>query len=90
MAEPMSLRLDEKTRRRMSRIARGKRMTTSEAVRDAIESWMEREAPSGSPYQAVSDLLGVVRGRNRRRSVKTGRQFTRLLKRRLKRRRKKK
>jgi Arc/MetJ-type ribon-helix-helix transcriptional regulator len=81
---PLTLRLDDKTRRRIARIARGKRISTSEAVRDAIESWMERESPAGSPFTAVFDLLGVVRGRNRKRSVKTGRQFAKLLKRRRK------
>ncbi|HTV60374.1 MAG TPA: ribbon-helix-helix protein, CopG family [Verrucomicrobiae bacterium] len=85
MPKPLSLRLDDKTRRRISRLARGKRLSTSDAIRDAIERWIEQEAPAGSPYQAVADLLGVARGRNRNRSSRTGRAFAKLLKRRRKR-----
>jgi len=85
MANPVTLRLDEKTRRRIARIARGRRVSTSEAIRDAIDRWIDRETSVHSLYDAVSDLIGVVRGRNRKRSMQTGRQFTKLLKRRRKR-----
>ncbi len=80
MASPLTLRLDEKTRKRIARIARRKRLSTSEVVRQAIEAWAERHEPISSPYEAVTDLIGVARGGNSKRSVKTGRSFAKLLK----------
>ena len=80
MASPLTLRLDEKTRQRIARIAARKRLSTSEFIRQAIESWTARQEPVASPYELVSDLLGVVRGANRKRSTQTGRRFTKLLK----------
>ena len=80
MASPLTLRLDEKTRKRIARIARRKRLSTSEVVRQAIEAWAEQHAPVTSPYEVVKDLLGVVHGGNPKGSVQTGRRFTKLLK----------
>jgi hypothetical protein len=80
MASPLTLRLDEKTRKRIVRIARRKQLTISEVVRQAIEAWAERHEPIASPYDAVKDLIGVVHGGNPKGSVQTGRQFTKLLK----------
>jgi Arc/MetJ-type ribon-helix-helix transcriptional regulator len=82
MASPLTLRLDEKTRKRMVRIAKRKRLSISEVVRQAIEAWAERHEPTASPYEAVKDLIGVVHGGNPKGSVRTGRRFTKLLKRR--------
>jgi Arc/MetJ-type ribon-helix-helix transcriptional regulator len=56
MASPLTLRLDEKTRKR---IARRKRLSASEVVRQAIELWAERQEPVTSPYEAVRDLIEV-------------------------------
>jgi hypothetical protein len=82
MASPLTLRVDETTRKRIARIARRKQLSTSEVVRQAIEAWAERHEPTASPYEAVTDLIGVVRGGNPKRSEQTGRQFAKLLKRR--------
>lgn len=82
MASPLTLRLDEKTRQRIVRIARRKQLSTSEVVRQAIEAWADRQEPVTSPYEVMADLLGVVHGGNPRRSVQTGRQFADLLKKR--------
>jgi Arc/MetJ-type ribon-helix-helix transcriptional regulator len=82
MASPLTLRLDEKTRKRISRIARRKQLSTSEVVRQAIEAWADRHEPVDSPYEAIRDLIGVVHGGNPKRSVQTGRHFTKLLKKR--------
>ena len=79
-ASPLTLRLDEKTRKRIARIAQRKRLTTSEVVRQAIEAWAERQEPITSPYEAMKDLIGVVHGGNPRGSVQTGRRFAKLLK----------
>jgi len=81
MASPFSLRLDEKTRRRIARIARRKQLSTSEVVRSAIALLAEREEGEARPYERIADLLGVARGRNRKRSVQTGRRFRKLLRR---------
>lgn len=80
MASPLTLRLDEKTRQRIARIARRKQLSTSEVIRQAIEAWTAHHEPVASPYELVSDLLGVVRGTNPKRSTNTGRRFTKLLK----------
>jgi Arc/MetJ-type ribon-helix-helix transcriptional regulator len=86
MASPLTLRLDEKTRKRIARIARRKRLSTSEVVRQAIEAWAERQEPIASPYEAMADLIGVVHGGNPKRSVNPGRSFAKLLKQRRRRR----
>jgi len=80
VASPLTLRLDEKTRKRIVRIARRKQLSISEVVRQAIEAWAERHEPIASPYEVVKDLIGVVHGGNPKGSVQTGRQFTKLLK----------
>jgi hypothetical protein len=79
MTSPLTLRLDEKTRKRIARIARRKQLSTSEVVRQAIEAWANRHEPIVSPYEAVKDLIGVVHGGNPKGSVQTGRRFTKLL-----------
>ncbi|HEV1996327.1 MAG TPA: ribbon-helix-helix protein, CopG family [Candidatus Acidoferrum sp.] len=80
MASPLTLRLDEKTRQRIARIARRKRLSTSEVIRRAIEAWAEHQEPVGSPFEVMADLIGVVRGGNPKRSEQTGRSLTKLLK----------
>jgi hypothetical protein len=80
MASPLTLRLDAKTRQRLERIARRKRLSTSEVVRQAIEAWADRQEPITSPYEVVADLLGIVHGGKADRSEQTGRRFARLLK----------
>jgi predicted DNA-binding protein len=82
MASPLTLRLDEKTRQRIARIARRKQLSTSEVVRQAIEAWVDRQEPVATPFEVMKDLIGVVHGGNPKRSEQTGRQFTALLKRR--------
>ncbi len=67
MASPLALRLDEKTRRQIARIARRKRLSTSEVIRQAIDAWAAREEPASVPFAQISDLLGVVRGGNPKR-----------------------
>ncbi|MGC1605929.1 MAG: ribbon-helix-helix domain-containing protein [Candidatus Acidiferrum sp.] len=82
MASPLTLRLDPKTRQRIARLARRKRLSTSEVIRQAIAAWADRQEPVASPYEAMMDLIGIVRGGNPKRSERTGRQFAALLKRR--------
>jgi hypothetical protein len=86
VASPITLRLDEKTRQRIARLARRKRPSTSEVLRQAIAAWADRQEPVTSPYRAMKDLIGVVRGGNPKRSQQTGRRFAALLMRRRRRR----
>lgn len=79
MTSPLTLRLDEKTRKRIARIASRKHVSTSEVVRRAIEAWTDLQEPVTLPYEAISDLIGVVRGKNPKRSAQTGRGFRKLL-----------
>ncbi len=82
MASPLTLRLDPKTRQRIVRLARRQRLSTSEVIRQAIAAWADRQEPVTSPYDAMRDLIGIVRGGNPKRSEQTGRRFTALLKKR--------
>jgi predicted DNA-binding protein len=79
MPSPVTLRVDKETRQRIARIARRKQVSASEVIRQAIETWIE-EQEAGSPYEMVSDLIGIVHGGNRKRSAGGGRQFVTLLK----------
>ena len=76
MATLLKLRLDEKTHKRIALFAHQNKISSSEVVRRAVESW----ACLHLPYEAVSDLIGVVRGGNPKRSEQTGRRLTKLLK----------
>jgi len=82
MASPLTLRLDPKTRQRIARLARRQRLSASEVIRQAIAAWADRQEPVTSPYDAMRDLIGIVRGGNPKRSEQTGRRFTALLKKR--------
>ena len=80
MASPLTLRLDEKTRQRIARLARREQLSISEVIRRAIAAWADHREPITSPYEAIKDLIGVVSGGNPKRSEQTGRSFTALLK----------
>lgn len=82
MASPLTLRLDAETRARIERIARRKGLSTSELVRLAIATWTDRQELTSQPYEAMSDLIGTVRGGDPRRSEQAGRKFATLLRRR--------
>ena len=83
MDSPVTLRLDKDTRQRVARIAREKRVSASEVIREAIDSWIKlhEAAQAAAPYDGAADLIGVVRGGDPKRSTRTGIQFKRLLKR---------
>lgn len=80
MPSPLTLRLERKTRQRIARIASRRQISTSEVIRQAIEAWVERQEPIAAPYEAMADLLGVVKGGNPHRSKETGRRFREILK----------
>jgi predicted DNA-binding protein len=76
----MTLRVDKKTRQRIARIAHRKQVSASEVIRQAIETCIEEQEPAGSPYEMVSDLIGILHGGNGKGSAGAGRQFALLLK----------
>ncbi len=80
MPSPLTLRLEKKTRQRITRIASRKQISTSEVIRQAIEAWVERQEPIAAPYEAMADLIGVVNGGNPQLSTETGRRFREILK----------
>ena len=80
MSSPLTLRLERKSRQRIARIATRKQISTSEAIRQAIEAWVERQEPMAAPYEAMADLIGVVNGGKPERSAETGRRFREALK----------
>jgi Arc/MetJ-type ribon-helix-helix transcriptional regulator len=80
MASPLTLRLKKEIRERITRIARRKKVSVSEAVRQAIEDWAEREEPTVSAYELMEPYIGVVRGGDPTRSEGTGRRLAELLK----------
>jgi predicted DNA-binding protein len=82
MDSPVTFRLDKETRERIARIARERQLTASAVIRKAINAWVENHEATTAPYHGVADLIGVVHGRNPKRSTETGRQFKELLKRR--------
>lgn len=78
----VSVRLDSATRAALSRLARRRRATQSEVIREAIRELSAREgARTGAvrPYDAMKHLIGCVRGGPPDLSVDTGRKFRELL-----------
>lgn len=79
---PMSVRLDAKTEQLVERLARKRRQTKSEVVREAIgvlaqqtEAWGQAKRP----YDLMAHLIGCVNSGGARLSEKTGEQFANLL-----------
>ena len=79
MSSPASIRLDKHLRHRVVEIAKRNHVSASEVIRQAIEAWVNREE-SVTPYDAMKDLIGTVRGGDPRRSAGGGLQVTKLLK----------
>lgn len=82
MPSPVTLRLDKETRMRIARIARRRRVSASQVIREAIETLVEREESVARPHEAMADLIGVVHGGDPGLSTDMGQRLTELLKRR--------
>ena len=80
MDSPVTLRLDKGTRDRIASIAREKRVTASDVIREAIAAWVAEHETIAAPYDSAVDLIGVVHGGNPNRSTQAGRQLKELLK----------
>ena len=82
MTRPVTLRLDDKTRRRLASVARRRGRSPSALMRTAIEAWLEAEEGGWdriSPYDAISDLIGCVDGGDPKRSTRGGLQIATML-----------
>jgi hypothetical protein len=77
---PFGLRLDDKTRQRVERIARRRKVPASQVIREAIFKCLEAEEGDASPYESIADLVGIARGGDIALSKDTGRRFAQLLK----------
>ncbi len=80
MASPLTVRLDASIRKRIDRIARRKKLSTSAAVRQALMAWAEHEEPGPSLYEQMRDFIGVVHGGDPKRSTDIGRKVAKMLK----------
>ena len=80
----LTVRLPAKTERALDAMARRRRQTRSDVVREAIERYTagsDRETRDGGPFHQWADVIGIVRigGRDPRKT--TGERFTDLVKR---------
>ena len=82
MSRAIALRLDERTRRRIARLAARRGTTRSALVREAITTLVEKEERQAAvrPHEMVKDVLGSVHGGDPDRSTDVGRKVRRMLK----------
>ena len=72
-SETVTIRLEASTRSRLAAVARRRRRTPSALMRSAIEGWLASEDGSEAgptPFEAVADLVGCVRGGDPQRSTR--------------------
>ena len=77
----LSVRLDDKTKRRLSRAARARRVSQSEIVRQALNSFLDGgTANEGmSVYDKMKHLIGSVHSGRSDLSQNTGEHFYKIL-----------
>ena len=78
----LSVRLDAKTESLIGRLARKRRQTKSEVIRDAIGELARQEEKGGEkkrPYELVAHLIGCIDSGGANLSRNTGEKFTKLL-----------
>ena len=78
-AAVMSLRLDAETRRTIARLARLRRRSQSEIVREAVSALIDRAPQDDRPYDAWAPVIGIARGGAPDLSERTGDRFSALL-----------
>jgi predicted DNA-binding protein len=77
----LSLRLEEKTKRRLSRYARARGLSQSEVVRQAIDALLNRQDTTKGTtlYERMKDVIGSVHSGRGDLSQNTGDQFYEIL-----------
>jgi hypothetical protein len=78
----MSIRLDERRRRAIARVAKARNTSPSEVVRDAVDALLERAESAVRPYDGWSRFLGTLRDAPPDLSERTGAAFAAQLRRR--------
>ena len=81
MEAPVTVRLDRNTRRKLAKIAERRRISKSEVIRQALNSWPEFHEADRSPYEAMKSFIGILDGADPKRSEGGGRKFKAFLKR---------
>jgi hypothetical protein len=79
---PLTVRLNARTERALDALARSRRQTRSDVVREALEQFTDSnsgDAARGRPYDAWLDVIGVVSTGARDRKETTGEQFAALV-----------
>jgi Arc/MetJ-type ribon-helix-helix transcriptional regulator len=74
--------LDAKTESLVKRLARRRRQSKSEVIRDAIGALADQEEKGSAkrrPYDLVAHLIGSVKGGPRDLSMRTGEKFHQML-----------
>ena len=69
MTRTFAIRLDARKYATVARLARRRRATLSDVVREALDGWIEHVRTGGrqqAPYVAVADLVGTVDSQTRR------------------------
>ena len=75
----ITLRLADQMKRRVANIARRKKTSSSEVVREAVAAWVKREENSVSVYDQIKDLIGVGTLHDPRASENIGRKYSEYL-----------
>jgi hypothetical protein len=78
MGRMISVRVSDRARREVARLARAGGTTESAVVREAIEEYIGR-APASRPYEALQDVVGMVADGPSDLSERTGEKFKALL-----------
>jgi|RhiMetdeSRZDD1v2_1073273.scaffolds.fasta_scaffold44953_1 metal-responsive CopG/Arc/MetJ family transcriptional regulator len=78
---PLTVRLSPKTERALNALAKRRRVSRSDVVREAIERYGAAEdgTSGGQPYDAWVDVIGVISLGVRDVRRTTGEQFTAIL-----------
>jgi hypothetical protein len=80
---PFTVRLNPQTERALNALAKRRRQSRSDVVREALAHYEAATAPEAPgiprPYDAWLDVIGVIDRGVRRAGLTTGEQFTRIL-----------
>ncbi len=75
----VSVRLDEDEERLLQRVARRRKTSVSNVVREAVNLLAREEGQTIRPFDEIADLIGVVHDLPAGLSERTGEQFTEIV-----------
>ena len=79
MGKRLSVRVSERTRRAVTRLASVRGRNESQVVREAIEEYVARHPAEVRPYELLKDVIGIVQDGPEDLSVETGEKVRRVL-----------